>query len=373
MTQYSHVKVDDFENLTVLLDGELVSITNQHPRFSEILELVENDETEGLQDLLDPSAALNVRFEKVGEQVSIKNGHVLFEGEEVNNILADAIVKFYSEGNDDFKPLVNFMEKLATNPNEHSKDHLFRWLKNLDLSIAENGDFIAYKGVDSEMRSIHSGFGIIDGVETTGKLLNAVGSVIEMPRSQVTFDPADGCSFGLHAGTWGYANSFGHTTLEVHINPRDVVSVPVDCADQKLRCCRYRVVQVLEKPYEQSLVAGTYDWDESDDDDDDDTATEPFGESLEVGATYKVIDSPSGTDGLAEEFLEIGSEVVVVNGTVDYDGEVEVRKPEDDNLDCFYIMADVLAKADEPEVKSDYELHPVTESPIYDQLLRNGF
>ena len=32
------------------------------------------------------------------------------------------------------------------------------------------------------------------------------------------------------------------------VNPRDVVSVPKDCEFQKLRCCRYVVLDVIRNP-----------------------------------------------------------------------------------------------------------------------------
>jgi hypothetical protein len=88
-----------------------------------------------------------------------------------------------------------------------------------------------------------------------------------MPRDRVTFDPNNGCSFGLHVGTFSYANSYGSTVLEVHVNPRDVVSVPTDCQDQKMRTCRYEVVQVVSEKYAEALVGylgSAYEDDEDD-------------------------------------------------------------------------------------------------------------
>jgi len=268
-SKYNLVENSGFRNLTVLLAGELQSITGDHPRFDSILETVRDpefgndpqDET-NLLESLDPSKGIAERFEKVSEQIAIHNGNVLFEGRIVNDVLTDTIVRFYDEGNEDFKPLVLFLEKLNTNPNEHSKTHLYRWLKAQQLSISTNGDFIAYKGVRNDFTSQHAGDGIVDGEwYNHAHLPNKPGSVVEMPRDSVTFDPNNGCSFGLHAGSWNYASSFAPVTLEVHINPRDVVSVPTDCGDQKLRTCRYKVIQVLDNEYSTAYV-----WDGNDED-----------------------------------------------------------------------------------------------------------
>jgi len=76
-----------------------------------------------------------------------------------------------------------------------------------------------------------------------------VGDVVTMPRSEVTHDPNKACERGLHVATRGYAKSYG-TVMEVHFNPRDIVSVPRADRGEKVRVCRYKVAQVAgdEKP-----------------------------------------------------------------------------------------------------------------------------
>lgn len=269
MIKYSLVEKDGTQNMTILLQGELEPITGDHPNFNKILELVRDQdfgdtqsEIETLANLISSAKSISEHFEKVSTQVAIHNGHVLFEGREVHDTLTNQILRFYQEGNEDFKPLVRFLENLNQNPSEHSKEHLYRWLSVHEIPVTKEGYFVAYKGVNQDLTSIHAGDGIVDGKQyKQTKLPNHVGSEVEMPRDQVTFDPGNGCSFGLHAGTWAYANSFGYRTLEVHINPRDVVSVPTDCGDQKLRTCRYKVVQELDKPYDTAYV-----WDGNDED-----------------------------------------------------------------------------------------------------------
>jgi hypothetical protein len=63
--------------------------------------------------------------------------------------------------------------------------------------------------------------------------------------------------------------------MVVEIDPRDVVSVPLDCDQQKLRTCKYKVVSLFEKKLEEPMCDeyGDYeDWeDESEDDFDQDS------------------------------------------------------------------------------------------------------
>jgi hypothetical protein len=152
----------------------------------------------------------------------------------------------------DFAPLVRFMEKIAMNPQEHSREQLFTWLQNNNFTIDSEGDIIAYKGVnvnsDNVHVSTHRGPAIVNGEEVNGYVPQPDGAVIEMPRSQVVHDPHNACSRGLHLSGWAYAQSYGTVRLQVKVNPRDIVSVPTHDGFQKVRCCRYTVIGKVTKP-----------------------------------------------------------------------------------------------------------------------------
>jgi len=159
---------------------------------------------------------------------------------------------------------VNFLENLSTNPNPESVEQLYDWLEASDgFTLTPEGMILGYKGVrvtaDGGFESIHSGKAIVNGEEIVGTIPNAVGDVIEMPRDEVTFNPARGCSQGLHVGTYEYASGFAQgALLEVVVNPRDVVSVPTECSAQKMRTCRYTVVGTISKQYDTPVVGLEY-------------------------------------------------------------------------------------------------------------------
>ena len=76
-----------------------------------------------------------------------------------------------------------------------------------------------------------------------------------MPRSEVAYDPGEACSVGLHVGNYKFARDYASAALlEVHVNPRDVVSVPTDAGGHKIRVCRYKVVDLVEEKYEEPLA-----------------------------------------------------------------------------------------------------------------------
>jgi len=265
--KFNLVSVGDESNLTAFIDGEMYVANNTHPYFDQIVQRVlAGDET--VTSLFSPAQEIAKQFDKVSDRVSISGGTVYFDGEAVNNTLADQIMRFIRAGSGDFKPLVNFYEKIATNPNEHSREQLYTWLRAHDFTITPDGDIVGYKGVQKigdSYQSISQGPAVVDGQEVNGHVPNPIGSVVEMARSNVTHDPGRACSAGLHVGTWGYARGFSReAVLEVHVNPRDVVSVPTDSGGQKMRVCRYTVVKAIDTPYTSPVASG---YDDSDDDD----------------------------------------------------------------------------------------------------------
>lgn len=274
--QFTHVSAGDgFSVVTAFVPGRKpVVALSDHPNFDRILDGLLNDDP-SVFDLFDVSQTVASKFEKLSDRVSIGDDRlVYFDGDVVDNSLVDQIVRFLDQGVEDWKPLVAFFEKVQDNPNEHSRTQLYDWLSRRDFSITENGDIVGYKGVSYDGNSVHSGKAIVDGVVHNGRIPNKVGSVIEMPRSEVQHDPSVGCHTGLHVGTYEYASSFGNKVLEIHVNPRDVVSVPTDCDWAKVRCCRYVVVGEIAQKYSLAVVP-TYDfrvyddpgWSDGDDND----------------------------------------------------------------------------------------------------------
>lgn len=242
-------------------DGAVMAATAEHPSFNAICDLLtlrDGAYTEQeVIDLFDVSRPLSRKFEHLSERVTVNAGRVFFDGDAVDDSLATAIMRFHEEQLADFRPLVNFMEKIHTNPNEHSRANLYTWLAKHHYAIAEDGDFIAYKSVDDAFFSLNSGTAMVNGEVIHGHIPNLPDTIIEMPRSDVAFNPSDGCSTGLHVANWRFALHFGgKTMLRIKVNPRDVVSVPTDSDAEKMRVCRYRVLDVVTTEDAGALWAG---------------------------------------------------------------------------------------------------------------------
>lgn len=135
--------------------------------------------------------------------------------------------------------LFNFLEKIYHNPSPFVFSTLYDFLVHTDTEINTEGDVIAYKAVRQDFRDIYS-----------GTIVNNIGSVITMERSEVDELPENTCSHGLHVGSLKYARQFGgHNAriLQVKINPADFVTVPFKYSGQKARVCKYTVMGEVSK------------------------------------------------------------------------------------------------------------------------------
>jgi hypothetical protein len=256
--QYTLVGHDDGSNIVVFVPGSPPLVAHSsHPNFDKIVEgALAGDDS--VTELFDVAATAAQRFQRLSERVTTANGRLYLDGEEVANALTTQVLRFLDQGVDDWEPLVKFFENVQANPNEHSREQLFSWLDAEDFTITPDGMIVGYKGVqktDDGFESINRGSAIVDGEVKQGAIPNHIGAVVEMPRNKVAFDPSTGCSTGLHVGTYDYASRFARgALLEVHVNPRDVVSVPTDCSWAKMRVCRYVVVDTIDAPYSSALL-----------------------------------------------------------------------------------------------------------------------
>lgn len=255
--RYNLVSTDSENFLTIYTrDRGAVSVESSHPHFDFIVAgIIRGDES--VIDLMDPATTVAIKLTELSERVTVAYGRVFLDGDEVHGAIARHIGRYVIAGVEDYRPYVSFLEKLSTNPSQHSRDQLFDWLEAHEFTITQDGDIVAFKGVDGRdgnYQSTTAGNAIVDNVPVEGHIPNQIGSVVTMPRSEVVEDPSTACSEGLHVGTYGFAKTFGTSLLEVHVNPRDVVSVPTRDNGDKVRVCRYRVIDVADGPYDVPVL-----------------------------------------------------------------------------------------------------------------------
>ena len=213
--------------------------SDQYAKVVEFIKTPDNKDKE-IESLLDVVAKVQ-KFVKDSSILQVR-GNDLYAGDErITGPFASRVLKMIEQGFD-ATPMSNFHTKLQQNPSYRVWQQLYAFMEYGKLPITPEGDFLAYKRVR------HS---TIDGVDClvdchSGKIVNDVGTHVKMDRRKVDDNPDNTCSYGLHACSHEYlANFSGTATITVRINPADVVSIPTDYNNTKLRCCAYTVLEIL--------------------------------------------------------------------------------------------------------------------------------
>lgn len=200
----------------------------EHPNFKEALQTLVDGDVERALDLINIERGV-AKFVK--GDIRIEDGALYYQDLELRTGLTERIVKMAQEG-EDFQFLLPFLENLMENPSRTAVYRLFDFLQANDIEITEDGHFLAWKRVREDYTDCHS-----------GKFNNSVGGTVKMPRNQVDEDDETTCSTGLHVCAKSYLNHFGGARIvQVKVHPRDVVSIPVDYGNAKMRTCQYEVI-----------------------------------------------------------------------------------------------------------------------------------
>lgn len=226
-------------SVTLHYDGLTKVIAAGDARFEKILTAIREKRLNDIPEIADNE----LFFTRQG--LKVQDGILQLDGEEMSTELSDRIMS-YKENNLPIDSLLAFWNNLKLNPSFNSRKQLFRFLENKGHSLTPDGNFIGYRGVTEDFKDIHS-----------KTFDNRPGSICQVPREMVDDNPDNTCSRGLHVGGYEYAKDFGRggKLVLVKVNPKDVVAVPNDYNGQKMRVCRFEVIQEADAMIE-SVVFG---------------------------------------------------------------------------------------------------------------------
>ena len=257
--------------------GKHHTVSHENARFQEIIQSLRERDYDRTVELLDVASQVH---KKSNGRVTIIDGEVLLDGKPVVNALTNRMLKMVDMGLD-VTPMMNFMERLENNPSYRSREQLFGFLDACDLPILPDGRFLAYRSVKADFWDSHTGDTAFSKPAERGETFRferkgVVSEVVNgetrvsMERRAVDDDPNNTCSRGLHVCSQGYGK-FSQILIHVAVDPADVVSVPTDYNNSKMRVCAYSVLKVVEG-FENFDKTPVYDYDgpEFDENEDDD-------------------------------------------------------------------------------------------------------
>lgn len=239
--------------LTIVGNQRHIQIENDNPLWDQCKELIKLKDFDKIIELCDKKTEI---LTYMGGKISIIDDCIYINNKPIHNKIVDRIIQFKNEGYD-YEPLIRFMENELLNPNKESVKDLYDFIEHGNMPITSDGCFLAYKVVDHDYYDIHS-----------HTFCNKVGYVCFMNREDVDNDRNNTCSTGLHVCTFDYIKSFmqhnSHIMI-VKVNPKDVVSVPIDYNHAKMRCCRYKVIDEhirKDEEYFDELLFNDEDYDD---------------------------------------------------------------------------------------------------------------
>lgn len=231
------------KSITVhFMNGDAFVWPAAHPNFLEVRQALKDGADgatiRGLMDQVSRIAdALADAPTKLSDKLSVSREGVFYKGRPLEMSICDRIVAHVAEGFD-VGPMVKFLEKLLTNARREAVLSLYDFLAANEIPIWEDGDFIVYKKVRGDYKDIHS-----------GTFDNSVGAKPRVEAWEVEADRDQTCAKGLHVCSRNYLPHFGSGTGDrvviCKVNPADVVAVPKDYNNAKMRVCGYEVIGEL--------------------------------------------------------------------------------------------------------------------------------
>jgi hypothetical protein len=233
--------------MVAVVDSESYHISKEHCMYDKIYDAYVNDNADDFVNFCNVDNAI------VGNcnDFEIENEAILYKGKKLNNAIGNTIKEMIKRGLD-IDPMLRFLDRTIESNSKRVIDELFNFIESCNLSITEDGCFLAYKTVTKDYKDKYS--------KTYD---NHVGVTNSMPKCEVDDDCTRVCSDGFHVGGLNYSGPNGwYTSSEdrvmiCKIAPENVVSVPKDHNFQKLRCCEYTVVGEYKLP----LMSTVYDED----------------------------------------------------------------------------------------------------------------
>jgi hypothetical protein len=219
------------KSLSIMIDSKNYIIEKSHANFFKILDAIKIGNWNNIKNLVDIPKMINTFS---NGQVNIVDGQVFYNEQVIHNSLTRRILSLLNE-NFDITPFINFMNNLMQNPSRSAIKELYDFLESCTLPITEDGYFLAYKKVNTNLKDFY-----------TGKFDHSVGTILEMERNGVDDNRARTCSNGFHFCSFSYlahyASNTNYKVIILKINPKDVVSIPEDYNFAKGRACKYEVV-----------------------------------------------------------------------------------------------------------------------------------
>ena len=247
--------VETTNGVTVVFEGIPYTISNTSTIYPSLMQAIRNHDPLWALQLIGSTKKRVEEAVRLSISLTYSGGCVYHQGKKIGGYAVSKLLGLLDSGKD-ATPLINFLTKVQANPDPEVIEHLYSFLEKGNMPITPSGDFLAYKAIRENWMDIHS-----------GRFDNQIGSYVQVPRSKVDPNRHQTCSNGLHVCSYSYLPHFSHANGHVvvcQINPADVVAVPNDYDDAKMRVSAYWVIDEVTDFYKnnQNILSENVVWDE---------------------------------------------------------------------------------------------------------------
>jgi ribosomal protein L7/L12 len=213
------------KSLQVIVQGRPFMLDSTHPTFAALKTALQRKQWAKVPGLVTMAERLRDLSEG---KVTVERGEVRYKGVPVEDGLTRYILLLLEKG-EDARPALRAVAKLHRNPSADARAEFGTWLTASNLPICDDGDFLAYKSVDADLKD-----------EYSHTIDNSPGQVILGSRSWFNTDYREQCSRGYHICDKSYG-LYGKRILLVKASPADVLSA----VGGKVRVVNYEVLREL--------------------------------------------------------------------------------------------------------------------------------
>ncbi|MGL5913545.1 MAG: hypothetical protein ACRCZB_05215 [Bacteroidales bacterium] len=208
--------------LSMFVGGKPINLDSSSPIFGRVINALKGDVKENeIIDIIE-------NFNKMQEK------NLVFEGVPIDKALRSRL-DFLVEHDLDLEGIKKFIRNSKRNKSCKSVSELYSFLASCNLPITDDGHFLAYKKVTKNFTDVY-----------TNTIDNSIGSIVSIDRELCDPDSTVTCSSGLHVCSFAYLENYGgDIVLIVKVHPADVVAVPNDYENSKMRVCRYEVLDTV--------------------------------------------------------------------------------------------------------------------------------
>jgi hypothetical protein len=234
--------VDDSQITIYFSNGDIAVWNNTDSNFDRVIELCKRNEWVKIEVLHNKVKSILTGTIKINEEGDIllitDNNDIAIEDDNLTKFIK--LLKEKGTIDSDIEAVKPFLRNMFENTYIDAVQEIYDYCKAMDFEITEDGCFLAYKKINPDMTSIYD--------NTTKHILNEYVSVdiFNTNRNQT-------CSEGLHFCSKEYLNRYGKDnsiTIIVKINPKDVVSIPINYSYIKGRCCGYIPIAIIDENIE---------------------------------------------------------------------------------------------------------------------------